>query len=248
MCPTKNCLDFLYPTSHRAAQQFCMQSFLPEKMSDCQIGFSTPLEIWAWNFFSKMYCAILISNRHKTTFAVDQPLVTMFKNRQNVIHFRQSISSKSKLTFRCDGKSTRFLFVRLNRLIKIFENKMRLFVSFSNIVNAQKSNMCILREILTIFSTSWGLWRLTVFTAWNTSTSPCWMTCSMQALAAQYTPARDCPSLKQEAKNWKMKAIWRYDLHHREKVASPATMLWLGEHARNLISILVHTVMHNRQK
>ena len=46
MCPTKNCLDFLYPTSHRAAQQFCMQSFLPEKMSDCQIGFSTPLEIF----------------------------------------------------------------------------------------------------------------------------------------------------------------------------------------------------------
>ena len=136
MCRTKkNCLDFLYPTSHRAAQQFCMQSFLPEKMSDCQIGFSTPLEIWAWKFFSKMYCAILISNRHKTTFAVDQPLVTMFKNRQNVIHFRQSISSKSKLTFRCDGKNTRFLFVRLNRLITIFENKMRLFVSFSTTVS-----------------------------------------------------------------------------------------------------------------
>ena len=53
----KNCLDFLYPTSHRAAQQFCMQSFLPEKMSDCQIGFSTPLEIFkkkvARNFYLK---------------------------------------------------------------------------------------------------------------------------------------------------------------------------------------------------
>ena len=158
--------------------------------------------------------------------------------------FLQSIPSKSEHTFRFDGKILDFFSFRF----KFFENKIRLFESFSNIVNAQKSNMCILREILTIFSTSWGLWRLTVFTAWNTSTSPCWMTCSMQALAAQYTPARDCPSLKQEAKNWKMKAIWRYDLHHREKVASPATMLWLGEHARNLISILVHTTMHNRQK
>ena len=60
MCPTKNCLDFLYPTSHRAAQQFCMQSFLPEKMSDCQIGFSTPLEI-----FKKKSSAQFLSQKDK---------------------------------------------------------------------------------------------------------------------------------------------------------------------------------------
>ena len=54
----------------------------------------------------------------------------------------------------------------------------------------------LVKKILTMFSTSWGRWRLTVFTAWNTSISPCWMTCSIQALAAQYTPALDWPSLK----------------------------------------------------
>lgn len=48
-----------------------------------------------------------------------------------------------------------------------------------------------------MFSTSCGRCRRTVFTAWNTSTSPCLMTCSMQALAAQYTPARLRPSLQQ---------------------------------------------------
>ena len=41
---------------------------------------------------------------------------------------------------------------------------------------------------ITRFSTSCGLCLLTVLTAWKTSTSPCWMTCSMQAFAAQYTP------------------------------------------------------------
>ena len=46
-----------------------------------------------------------------------------------------------------------------------------------------------------MFEMSCGLCRRTVFTAWNTSTSPCWITCSIHALAAQYTPARHCPSL-----------------------------------------------------
>ena len=38
---------------------------------------------------------------------------------------------------------------------------------------------------VTRFSTSWGRWRRTFLTAWKTSTSPCWITCSMQALAAK---------------------------------------------------------------
>ena len=58
----------------------------------------------------------------------------------------------------------------------------------------------ILEQIRTMFSTSWGLWRRTVLAAWNTSTSPCWITCSMQALAPQYTPARDWPSLQGKRK------------------------------------------------
>ena len=51
------------------------------------------------------------------------------------------------------------------------------------------------------------------------------MTCSMQALAAQYTPARDCPSLEkkeqevEKAEKWKQFDAIAYDLHHREKVA-----------------------------
>lgn len=51
--------------------------------------------------------------------------------------------------------------------------------------------------ILTMFSISWGLWRLTVLTAWKTSTSPCCITCSMHAFAAQYIPHLLRPSLKQ---------------------------------------------------
>ena len=45
----------------------------------------------------KMYCAILISNRHKTTFAVDQPLVTMFENRQIVLEMIDNISRENSL-------------------------------------------------------------------------------------------------------------------------------------------------------
>ena len=44
-----------------------------------------------------MYCAILISNRHKTTFAVDQPLVTMFENRQIVLEMIDNISRENSL-------------------------------------------------------------------------------------------------------------------------------------------------------
>lgn len=49
---------------------------------------------------------------------------------------------------------------------------------------------------ITMFSMSCGRWRRTVFTAWKTSTSPCWITCSIHALAAQYTPHLPLPSLK----------------------------------------------------
>ena len=43
----------------------------------------------------------------------------------------------------------------------------------------------VFKCLLTMFSTSCGRCLRTVLTAWKTSTSPCWMTCSMQAFAAQ---------------------------------------------------------------
>lgn len=63
---------------------------------------------------------------------------------------------------------------------------------------------------LTMFSISCGRCRRTVFTAWKMSTSPCWITCSMQALAAQYTPARLRPSLCANRKPFSMR---EYILH-----------------------------------
>ncbi len=60
---------------------------------------------------------------------------------------------------------------------------------------------------LTRFSTSWGRWRRTVLTAWNTSTSPCWMTCSMHAFAAQYTPHL-CTSSRLPFCGWHLAKSW----------------------------------------
>ena len=65
------------------------------------------------------------------------------------------------------------------------------------VINCQLSKSSLIRY-LTMFSTSCGLCLRTVLTAWNTSTSPCWITCSMHALAAQYTPPREWPSLQQK--------------------------------------------------